>query len=123
MLTEVVNKFQAFSSGDQLIEKLLKNEELHEIYWIEHSPAVNDFLGGLLKKSQQRIVNENDVSVRILTVPQLHLENITKYLKTQVENLNQLISSDSYHTNQNRVLVRKSNKKIYPILTLVCLAI
>lgn len=73
ILIEVVNKFQAFSSGDTLIDKLLNDQELHEIYWIEHSPAVNDFLVGLLKKSQQRIVNENDVSVRILTVPALHL--------------------------------------------------
>jgi hypothetical protein len=57
ILTEVVNKFQAFSSGDVLIEKLLSNSELHGIYENEHSPAINDFLVSLLKKSQQRVIN------------------------------------------------------------------
>lgn len=37
--------------------------------------------------------------------------------------MDELLTSDDYILNQNRVLVRKSNKKIYSILALVSLAI
>jgi hypothetical protein len=64
-----------------LVEKLQSNPQLHEIYSIEHNTAINDFLISLLRKSQQRIVNENDVSIKILTIPQKHLENLATHLK------------------------------------------
>ena len=73
VLVEVVNKFQTFSSGDALLEGILKHEPLLEIYAFSHSNSINDFLIALLRKSQQRVVNESDVSVRELTVPQRHL--------------------------------------------------
>lgn len=77
----------------------------------------------LLKKSQQRVVNEKDETVRILTVPEPHLERINEYLIKQADSLGTLLVSDGYIINQNKVLVRKSSKKIYSLLTLSSLAI
>lgn len=37
--------------------------------------------------------------------------------------MDELLTSNDYILNQNKVLVRKSNKKIYSILALVSLAI
>ena len=123
ILVEVVNKFQTFSSGDTLLEEMLNHQPLHQIYAVSHNSSINDFLIALLKKSQQRTVNEKDESVRLMTVPQLHLENLGKHLRKEVETMDDLLTSNDYILNQNKVLVRKSNKKIYSILALVSLAV
>lgn len=68
-------------------------------------------------------MNEKDETVRILTVPEPHLERINEYLIKQADSLGTLLVSDGYIINQNKVLVRKSSKKIYSILTLSSLAI
>jgi hypothetical protein len=61
--------------------------------------------------------------VRLLTIPPPHLEHLSDYLKREVEGMGQLLTNDAYITNQHKVLVRKSNRKVYSILALAALAI
>jgi hypothetical protein len=59
----------------------------------------------------------------LITVPIAHLLNIKDYLIRQTEVIKELTDSKNYLTNQNHVKVRKSNKKIYPLLQLIALSI
>lgn len=59
----------------------------------------------------------------LIRVPTVHLQNIRDYLIRQTETIKELTETKSYLTNQNQAKVRKSNKKLYPLLQLICLSI